>query len=69
MVLPCWVCCSSSLGEMRMLDGRIGGMMGGFLRGRASAMPEGRARRVLSWWLLFVFELRCLCWRLVLRYA
>jgi hypothetical protein len=27
-------------------------MMGGILRGRASAMPGGRARRVLSSWLL-----------------
>ena len=35
-----------------MLVGRFGGMMGGFLRGRASAMPGGRARRVLSWLLL-----------------
>ena len=44
-----WICCSSGLGEMRMLDGRTGGMMGGFQRARVSAMPGGKAQRALSW--------------------
>jgi hypothetical protein len=35
--------------------------MGGFLRGRASAMPGGRARRVLSW-LLLPFGVKVVVW-------